>query len=411
MSKPVTYSVLIRDGQKKCYEDIWVCLFRELLFGPEAFAEWLSHGEETDWEPEELSGVAFVNFDTQELRWGEREVFRSPRVHAAYHRLLEQAWPGFSIQFLTEGEMYAEAQGRDDDDEAWDDRPEEILDVAGIYDDDGEEDDEEEYDRYDDDIARAWLTIVDSEGRVRQRNLEQLSADLISGRESAMDDLARLKAAEVPPEKAVTEGLWINVVDRQIGVWGGPKTKRDFRRMQNAWQGWTVTWSESGYRDQCAMAGHEGMAMSDAEALAEFVPHVLSANKSDMTRVFGAMGGELRKTAVKATGCLLSALAVPILLIGYFMEKLKEAGYVIVALVVIAAIAFKVIESKVKSRFTSGPFEADSEEADSKPPVAGPLEQSERRQHIDRLLSGCGFPPLSELEPHFPKALSLSDFM
>jgi hypothetical protein len=78
---------------------------------------------------------------------------------------------------------------------------------------------------------------------------------------------------------------------------------------------------------------------------------------------------------------------------------------------VIAAIAFKIIESRVRSKFSRGPFHSKNESADTKPPVAGPLEDAERRRKMDRLLTACGFPSLSELEPRFAKTPSLDDLM
>ena len=52
MSKPVAYSVLIRNGQKRRFEEVWVTLYRELLWGPDAFEAWLEAGEEAGYEPQ-----------------------------------------------------------------------------------------------------------------------------------------------------------------------------------------------------------------------------------------------------------------------------------------------------------------------------------------------------------------------
>lgn len=427
MSRSVIYSVLIRDGQKRCFADVWGTLHRELFWGAEAFEGWLSQGEETEDEPEELSGAVIVNFDRREMRWGEREVLDLPRVQAVYQRLLEASWPGFTITALSSSEIEAEVRGINDDKHADEhpdgddendvqlsgDRPATVREAAGFSADeeDESEDEDDEPDNNPDDMIRAWLTIVDQNGKVRQRVLELISADLIAGVKTAVQDLAKLKAVEVPPEKSVLEGMWINLKDKEIGVWGGQSARRDFPRLQQAWSKWNVHWAVNGYADQCSVGGLPGIAMTDAEALAKFIPQVLSVKKFDVMNLAGALGGSLRKTAIKATGCLLIVLAVPVLLAGFFMDKLKEAGYTVAALVVIAAIAFKVVELKVRSRFRKSPFSSADESADTKPAVAGPLDETDRRRSMDRILNACGFPSLKELEPHFPKAPSLEELM
>lgn len=97
-------------------------------------------------------------------------------------------------------------------------------------------------------------------------------------------------------------------------------------------------------------------------------------------------------------------LAVPILLTGFFMDKLRESAYAVVALVAIVAVIFKVLESKVKNKFQNNPLSQREESDDSKPPVAGPLDDEERRREMDQLLERCGFPSLEELQPHFPES-------
>lgn len=417
MSKSVTYSILIRDGNKRCFEDLWVPLYRELLWGPDAFEAWLREGEESEWEPEELAGLAVVDFDSNELRWGEREVLELPRVRAAHQRLLQQAWPGFKIRFLEDDEMYAEIYGPSEDEASpFDDRPETIREAAGLCDD--EDDDDEEYEdeedegeAFDEDYPGAWLTIIDDRGTVRHRLVRELSADLLGGDETVLQAITDLKSAEVPPEAVVKEGCWINVKDRAIGVWGGTGVRRCFPAMEEAWSDWRVSWAEQGYADQGAASGVPGIAMTDAQVLARFMRNVLSAKRLDMANALGSMGGQLKKTALQATGCLVLLLSLPILLVGYLMGRLKEAGYGIIGLVVIVAIAFKVIEWKIKAKFRQAPFNQQEQAGDTRPPAAGPLDEPTRRQALDQLLIASGFPSLAEIEPHFPAEPSLDDLL
>ncbi len=423
MSRSVAAFVLIRDGKRRCYEDEWAQLYRELMWGSEDLEEWLTEGEESEYEPEELSGGVIVDFDSNELVWGENETLAVPRVRATHERLLEQAWPGFKISFVSEDDLYAavrgstdEAETMEDDDDCYSNRPETVREAAGLYDDEDEEQDEEDDEEFDDDDGfeddspRAWLTIIDEQGAVRQRMLEQVSDDLLRGEESTIQDLCNLKAAEVPPEKGVREGIWINLKEKQIGFWGGAQAKHDLKKLQQSWESWTVTWAKKGYADQCAVSDVPGMPMSDTEAIVQFIPQVLSAKRFDMGHVLGTVGGQLKKTAMKATGCLTFVLCLPLLAFGYFAGNMKAAGIAIGVLVALVVIVFKVIEFKLKSKLKKSLF-GDRDEPDDRSPVAGPLDETERRNRVDQLLSACGFPSVEELTPPLPKEPTLDDLM
>ncbi|MCA9050872.1 MAG: hypothetical protein KDA89_19175 [Planctomycetaceae bacterium] len=483
MSKPVAYSVVIRNGRKQRFEEIWVTLYRELLWGPDAFVEWLEAGGETDYDPEELSGVAIVDMDSQTLQWGEESSEPLPCVQVALHKLMQQAWPGFEITILSRGQMYkvvrsvarlegpaarhsdddddgeaddADADADDDDADADDDarvpivitgldddleddspanddfdddadeddqeydpfdyRPSTVREASGLYDEDEDDEDEDEFSDDDEDVDEdeldeddesdwpsAWMTIVDQNGKVRHRRIHQIPKDLLTGVRTAVQDLAQLKAAEVPAEEFVTEGFWINVKDRQIGIWGTHATLECFDTLQKSWPKWKVVWAVNGYSDQCTVSGIPGMPMSDTDVLVKFLAQVLSTKKMDFGDVLGAVGGGLKKTAVKATGCLVAVLSLPILLGGFFFGKLKESGYAIGALVVIVAIAFKVIEFRLKAKFKKAPFNLPNAVSERRPVVAGPLDPKKREEELDRLLTACNFPAVSELRPHFPE--------
>lgn len=409
MGKSVSYTVLKRDGRERRFEDVWATLFRELLWGPEAYEEWISHGEEIDWEPEDLSSIAIIDFDTKTLAWGEIEGLELPRARASHAKMLQEAWQGFTIIFLPEREMYAAAhvqtsnhEDQDEDDERWSDRPETVRDACGLYDsEDDDPEDEQEEDEYNDDDHRAWVTLVDRKGKIRQRNLSLVSSDLLSASKTAIQALANAKPAEVPPEKSVTEGLWIDMKTNEVGFWGGISAAKDFPRLQSGWPKWRVRWAENGYAEQCHLSDHPGIPMTDSEALAEFLPTVLSTKRMDFTAIIGAFGGELKKTALKAIGCLIFALAIPILITGFFLGKLKESGYAVLALFVLTTIAYKFTESRLKRRFNDASINKNEDQHLDRPDVAGPLDEKERRSQIEALLAACGYPQLKTIEPHF----------
>ena len=293
MSKSVAYFVIIRDGQKQCFEDRWASPYRELVWGADDLQEWLVQGDETDYDPEDLSGGAVVNFDSRELVWFEREALEIPRVMAVHQRLMEKAWPGFQIRCTSDREFYSaiNESADDEDDDDWHDRCETVREAAGLYDDDEEPDEDEEEDDDDYEMTGAWVTVLDTKGKARHRNIEQISEDLVAASKEAIEHLAKLKAAEVPPEKAVAEGMWLDVNAREIGFWGGSAARRDFERLQQSWDKWTVRWAENGYAEQCQASSLPGVPMSDAEALGTFIPRILSTERFDFGNVIGAMGG------------------------------------------------------------------------------------------------------------------------
>jgi hypothetical protein len=419
MSEPAVF-VLIRDGEKRFFEDRWAdaFLFREILWGPDELERWLTESEEIDDWADEASGGVVVDFDNRRMVWyGDEAMLEIPRVASAYDQLLQASWSGFDVEFGSRGMVdLAAAAGQSDVDD-YDDESEErcstVRQAIGYYDDDDQdaEYDDEPENEYDDDDTRAWITLVDSEGAVRHRNVDAISDDLIRGQESAIAQLADLPDAEIPRESVVTEGMWIDQPRREIGFWGGRLAKASFPKMRQSWGGWTVRWAEQGYADQCAVSGPAGIPMSDAEALGTIAPTILSIKRFDMGTMFNVMGGHLKRSAIRATGCLWMVLCAPVLLFGAISGNWNAAliTVAIVALFVIAA--FKVVENKFRKTFSMSGLGQENDAEDSRAPVAGPIDESERRQRLEQLLTAAGFPPLAEIEPHFSDRPSIDDLL
>ncbi|MCC9641064.1 hypothetical protein LOC71_02180 [Rhodopirellula sp. JC740] len=416
MSRSAAYCVLIRDGNSRWFADVWGNLRRELVWGPDALESWLTAGEEIDWDPEDVCGAAIIDFDAQTLAWGEQDTLSPPRARALHHQLLQVAWPNFKIKRLAEHELdttlysLLEEESPEEDDQPglWDDRHETVLEAARYFYpgmDDNEEDEDET--PFSEGNTGAWLSIIDQQGKLRQRGLSGVSVDLLSGDKSAVKALAKLDQVMVPHEKYVTEGLWFDLREKSIHYWGpdGPSTVDG---LQSNWANWKVHLADRGYLQQCEAIGVPGKPMTDAEALAIFLPQVLSNKRMTMAGMLGVVGGSLKKTAMKATGCLIVVLSIPILLAAFFMNMWKEAGYALITLVVIVAAVFKFIEFKLRSKFRQSGF-AEKDEAleEQRPPVAGPLDEPARKQKLDEVLARCGLPPLSQIEPHFEDTAGL----
>lgn len=415
--------LFIRDGDRTLYLDRWAMTYRQLLWGPDALVEWLSHDEPFDEEPEELSGAVIVDFDTKELRWSGLEEFPAPQVQKAYQRLAEKAWPGFTISSSPLDELTAvicnrDASGDDDEDdddeqedEDWLERCETVKEAASngdSDDDDGDDDEDEEDDSEDGSEFPAWLTLIDQNGKVRHRRLCQISRDLMTADTKAVQAASKLKPAEVPAEKEIQEGMWIHIPNRKVGVWGNQSTAKAVPRMQKAWRGWAVSWADGGYVDQCQVSGVPGIRMTDAETLVPFMGNVMSIKRFDAGLFLGAIQTGIKKTAMKVTGCLLLVLVVPFFVFGYFADRIQAAMLAYAALVAVVVILFNVIAFKLKKRFSLDNI-GRRDAPDKKPAVAGPLDLDERREQMNRLLAACGFPSLEELQPAMSKVPNLDD--
>ncbi len=409
MSEPAIFG-LIRDGETRYYADRCpvVFLHREIMYGPDDFEAWVTQLDELeDWE-EECSGGAVVDYDRRRLVWyGETQTLRIPRVVAVYNRLLQAAWPGFEIAFAPEGMKDLAAAVGADEMEEWygEERPETVRDAAGLYDEEEDEeqtdDEEEDHERFDDDEVRAWVTIVGTDGAIRHRHLGRLPEDLLARSDDPLQDLLDLPPDEVPAEGVLAEGMWIDEASQSLGVWGAHAIQKRVPDIQSGWEGWTVQWAERGYEQQCEVAGPVGIPLNDSEALAKILPSILTTKRFDMSTVMGAIGGGLKRTAMKATGCLLMVICLPLVIFGLVSGNWTAVIISIAATCAVVIAAFKVVEYKVKNSLMGNmPMVNDGGEA---PPAAGPLDDSLRRQRIDQLLTAASLPCLADVEPLFPE--------
>ena len=413
MSEPAIF-VLIRDGQKRYFADRWAhtSLHREIAWGPEALETWLVADEEIDDWSDEASGGVVVDFDNQRMTWhGEDSMLSVPRVAKVFEQLLQAAWPGYEIKYANRGlKDLAEAAGEpdaEDYDDEFHSRCTSVRDAAGVYSDEEEEDEYE----FDDDDPRAWVTLIDSEGAVRHRNLSEISNDLIHGHASGLEQLAKLPAAEIPEEAFVTEGMWIDESSQEIGFWGNRKSAACLAQMQKSWQDWNVKWADGGYSDQCGVSGPSGVPMTEAQALGKVIPIVLSTQRLDVRAVFNAMGGQLKKMALKATDCLLLVICSPVLIYGAISGSWQAALITVAIVTAIVFTVFKVAETKFKRKFAVSSLQPDEEEEEARPVVVGSLQESERRTALDQILAKAGLPSLAEIEPHFDTENTFGDLL
>jgi hypothetical protein len=452
MIEPAIF-VFQQDGERTYFSSSWAAamLFRELIWGPQALEEWAQQFEPLAQWDDDVIGAVFVNHDDRQMTWyGHHHFFDIPKVAEVYEKLLESAWPGYDVDFSADGVGHVgETLGVDNAREYEDDyepyRAETVLIAAGLehleedygdfeegeyteegedeeeygdfdgdqHDDDQHDDDEHDDDEHDDDEhddepvgfddrePRAWVTIIDSDGQIRHRQLQVVSEDLLNNEKEAPSKLLGLTPSTIPPEACISEAMWIDVPNKRVRLWGNPALQRLFPVAEQAWQGWDIQWDigPDGYANQCALDETTGQPMSEAEALAAVTPSILSTKRFSLSSAFEALGKRFKKTAIKATGCLTTFLCLPFVFFAWSREDWRIAVFSIAIVVTFVVVAFKYVESRIKKSFGL-PI---SEEDDTTIPVAGPLDMEKRAEAFEQILQKCKLATLTDIAPLLAK--------
>lgn len=452
MIEPAIF-VFQQDGERTYFLSPWgsAMLFRELVWGPQAIEEWARQFEPLAHWDDDVVGAVYVNHDDRQMTWyGHHHFFDIPKVVEVYERLIESAWEGYDVDFSADGvghvgEAFDVENAREYEDDYEPYRAETVLIAAGLEhleeeygdfeegeypeddeneeeygdfvdedDDDDENDDEEdENEHYDDgdedepvgfDVNehRAWVTIIDSDGQVRHRQLQVVSEDLLNNEERAQSQLLGLAPSTIPPEACVSEAMSIDVPNKRVRLWGNPALQRLFPVAVQAWEGWDTQWDvgPDGYTNQCALDETTGQPMSEAEALAVLAPSVLSNKRFSLSSAFGELGSRFKKSAIKATGCLTTFLCLPFVFFAWSREDWRIAVFSIAIVVTFVVIAFKYVERRIKKSFGL-PFNDD--ENDTVIPVAGPLDMEKRAEAFEQILQKCKLATLADIAPLMTK--------
>ncbi|MFO1063348.1 MAG: hypothetical protein U0892_05725 [Pirellulales bacterium] len=442
-----TFYVLIRGGNRQMFFDPTAgeTMPRELVWGPEAFEQWVTTRIPLDEFPEDYEYAAIADFDSKRLTWFcPNDLLSIPKVAGLYQRLLAAAWPGFEIIEAPFTNSIIEELGFDDlldtDIEApeLDQRPptvedavrdasnwheDELEDSFGSHEDSEFDDDDfddkqenrnsssremtvHEYGSdtdlladyvHEDDSLCAWVTLIDRQGIVRHRMLSCLPQNLIQGSPDALIALESMQGTEVPAEANVMEGIWIHVERREVRIWGAPDTQAALPYAERGWSGWDVAWATRGYEQQCSAAGPAGRPLSTEAALGTFMPLMLSTERMSLSGALEAIGGSLKKTAMKATGCLLVVICSPLLIFGAVSGNWTAVLITVAIMVLLTMIGFVTIERKVKRSFAA---KMPQGERDDRFSAAGPLDKAERRKRMKALLAEAGLPSLEKVEPY-----------
>lgn len=402
--------VLVRGGDRRYYFDPlgFQYLYRDLVWGPEAFEDWAMEADEIDDWDENVDGGVVIDFDARMLVWsGQRDAMTCPAVANVYQRLLDHAWPHFQVEYAARGMAdlaiaadLPDAENYRFEPEA---RYESIADAIGLADEELDGDaikGDEPIDVFDDYDPRAWVTLVDDQGDAYQIQLQQISMDLIDADADLVTTIKRLPQSDVPKEAQVIEGMWIDVPRREVGVWGSPDFQLHFSAIESRWQGWIVRTEDVGYMDQCRVGGKAGTLLSDAEAIGMIAPMILSNKRVKFQDMVGEIGAGIKSMALRATGCLTTMLILPVLLFALVSGDWRSAGITIAILIVAIGATFKWIELKVRRKFNPN-FQRHASESNTKttrPDAAGPIDPIQRRQKLDALLLKADLPSLTKVE-------------
>ena len=411
MSEPVAF-VFKKDGSPEAYFDRWAgaLLFREIIFGPDALLEFARGFESIDpHELEEFEGEStYVDFDEKLFMWtSEPDNVETPKAQATYLKLLTCAWPEYAIRHAIHGIDFASGTPIKDGSGggAFEYRFDTVLSAgrASDPDEEGDEpsDDEDPY-TFEDDDVRAWAVIVDKSKRLRHRFLDQISQDFSKPSTKLLKELSSLKSAEVPSERITAEGIVINIPAKELHVWGKADLKKQFPRFQKRWKDWSVIWLDDGYVGQCKVLGIEPTLMSDAEALGPIMPILLSNKRFDMGAFIGAVGGAVKKWAVRGMGCLYLVACIPILIWGLVSANWKPALLTMLGTLIAFVAVFKTVELLLKRRVHGSAIVKRGSSSKSLPQVAGPEAVAEREALMSQLLSKAGLPSLRQIKEHYP---------
>ncbi|MGI9515538.1 MAG: hypothetical protein ACR2NP_00710 [Pirellulaceae bacterium] len=412
MSEPAIF-VFIENGQRRMFADRWggIFLFRELVWGPAALEEWAKQfaplpADELEYLDSPINAGVVVDLDQRTMIWsGEYDTLRLQRVFDVYARMLGAAWPGYQVSCCPLGIEFGPVTGfvcATTVDDHWG-RPDRFIEAAGLDDDDEPFDnDDAEFDEDDEPFADlgAWVTIIDESNAVIHRRMYQLSQDIFRNPGQVLGQLTTLPDAKVPAEALVAEGIWIDQGKKQVVIWGDEKLRFKLAEMQDMWTGWNVLWSDNGYQQQCAAAGPAGQPLSDQDALSKILPVMLSAQRFDMQNLLGAIGSGLKRSALRATGCLFVFLCLPLVIFGIFSGQWRAVGISVAITFILLAAGFKYLEYRFK-RSMRGKIPGEPAQS-AGPPVAGPLDETQREARLNELLGASGLPSVESVRPFFP---------
>lgn len=454
--------VLIRGGHPSYHQDPWAAhyLYRELVWGPDDFENWVMQRDPVDRWDHDAGAAVVVDYDERKLLWstwaGVLDDIWIPRVAELHHRMVKAAWPGYEVRYIACQDQWQEmvklAGGKVKRVAEYDPfgfRMQTVREAAGVFDpdfadeldDDAELRDEEESGDHlrrflsgpvgemDDDLddemeaddpdedsrddrpeeesftflpeqTRAWITLIDEEGSARHRHLLQIPLDLLQAKPNLIQELKACPPAEVPAERVVTEGVWIDIPGRVIGLWGGKNLEAQMGLVRERWDDWRIEWAEEGYLRHCAACDTPGIPLEEVDALGCLLPKVLSTERFDLNNLAGQIGSGIKGFATKATGCLLMLICTPLLIFGAVSGQWEAVAITVLITSLLVAVIFKLAEYRIRRWYR----ESMPENANPDPnedPAAGPMDAAARRERLDRLLLVAGFPPLEVVEPRF----------
>ena len=391
MAEPAIY-ILTRDGQTESFKDPWggVFLFRELVWGPDAFERWARQLTPVESSEEHFDAGAIVNFDQKSLHWhADYDVFRSARRQQAYDRILTHAWSGFEITALCETAWQTTTGNPIDEAErsAAAMRVEDAildpsdLDTAGLNSPSALAE-----------TPLAWISIQGTTDSTHHFLLWQITDDLLCGDSDAIRELASQADCPLPAERLLGEGLTIDIKSRSITAWGGRSLQDRVKQLSQATTGWTLTWDESGYAEHCRLVHEKGELMQDAETVASFLPYLLCPKRFDVDSYLEAMSSRTLRRLQRIAGVMAVVLGIPLLGLGLANGNWVPA----IILGLCLGLAWHLAQRQARNWIRRQQDEASH--VDASAVSAGPTQLAERRSMLGVSLEKAGLVWNSEVE-------------
>jgi hypothetical protein len=384
--------ILTRNGQTESYRDPWggVFLFRELIWGPEAFETWARQLTKANLGDDSFHAGAVIDFDTKSLRWhADYDVFRSRRSQLAHDQILANAWEEFDVTPYTVTSWLTFVGTTENDPQLFEPAMQ-IDDVVIVPTRLNADPSNESTPSLE--TRLTWITLRESTDSFRHVLASHLTDDVLMADSEALDKLSSIPTCPPPAERQVSEGITIDVAQRTINVWGGRHLHERFQQFSQSTPSWTLTWEDDGYSSHCQGVGESGVEMSDAELVASFLPYLLCANRFDLESYLEAMSSRTLGRLRRITGLMALFLGLPLVGLGLVNGNWVPA----IILVLCLTLAWKLAQRQARHFIRRQQIEASRFDASAV--SAGPTQVPQRRSILGNTLAKAGLPWNAQVE-------------
>lgn len=408
--------VVKKDGQAKAYGSHWGAssLVDDLMWGP----DYATTAFESQTELDELAdieggdeGYALVDWDARRLIWFSAHC-ELPVQQRLYNRLLAATWPDWTIDLAVHGIT-------------------DLLDYLGVSpaletdeetDEDAEEETDEETETCDADFDEElvftptpvigpitsiedirpgnWLSIRGTDGTYRDYfGFENQLHECLCTGESLIEHLDQYPSLDCPPpELPTTSGAIIDQQNRVLWRWDGPRYAWEEKRLQEAWDGWTLQDLSGQWQGQMQATARDagGPSRGDRQLLGMTVAGLLTDSSIDPRAAFSRLATIAKLGRGLRMGCAGVTVAAG-LVVGGLALWLRSTFAAVLAAVVFSLCLLFTIRWWRKTALAMSVLDI-VDQFPKDPPLPHGLKVEEKRRILDGVLARGGYPTVAELE-------------